>query len=582
MSRSRKAILAACVATLVIVPSAGATSGHNPKPPSPRDKDARHFVGDVPTSRILHHQFKLQQVARRNGDTREVMSSGYTASLDYVVKTLKSAGYKPTIDMFNFPFWRETAPPVLNRVTPTPKVYRPGSAETDGSPDVDFITLGNSPTASALGKKIVPTNDIGTIPPATAGASTSGCEAADYPPETAGNIALVMRGTCAFVAKADLAQAAGAAGVIIFNDGVGAGRQNPVFVLNQIDLHIPAVISSFALGKELYDAVKAGENVTADLSTFGTQQERLFPQVIAETKGGDKNNVLVVGAHLDSVPAGPGINDDGSGTALLLAQAEAIAKKHNGENLRQKIRFGWWGAEENGLIGSRFYASHLSDAEVAKIDGMLDYDMLASQNYVRFLYDGDGSEPGNEAFAGPPGSGLIEKVQDDWFKAQGLATDRVRFDGRSDYVGFTDRGIPAGGIFAGAEGVKTPEQEAIYGGAAGSWYDVCYHKLCDDFLTILTGIPPINETTLGISLLPEDPTPTVEEAQIAVNKMDGGAIRGLNEMSDGASYAVWYFSTAKDPFKGVTAKGAKKSAKVKAYRKSRKLKRAERWGWAHK
>ena len=573
MSRSRKAILAACAATLVIVPNAWAT---NSSKPSPRDKDARHFVGDVPVSRILHHQFKLQQIARRNGDTREVLSGGYTASLDYVVNTLERAGYKPQIDMFDFPFWRETAPPVLNRVTPTPKTYVPGDADDDGSPAVDFITLGNSPTASATNKKVVPTNDIGTIPPPTAGASTSGCEATDYPPETVGNIALVMRGTCAFVQKAAVAQQVGAAGVIIFNDGVGPGRQNPVFVLNQVDLTIPAVISSFAVGKELYDAVNAGENVTATLSTFGIQQERLLPQVIAETKGGDKNNVLVVGAHLDSVPAGPGINDDGSGTGTLLAQAEAISKKHNANNLRQKIRFMWFGAEENGLIGSSFYADNLSETEVAKIDAMLDYDMLASQNYVRFLYDGDGSEPGNEAFQGPPGSGLIEKVQDDWFKSKGQQTDRVPFDGRSDYVGFTDRGIPAGGIFAGAEQPKTPEQEAIYGGAAGSAYDVCYHEICDDFLTILTGIPPL---TAG-GLLIEDETPTLEEAQIAANKMEGGAIRGLNEMSDSASYAVWYFSTARNPFDGATAKGARKSAKVKSYRKSRKLKRAERWGWA--
>jgi len=297
--------------------------------------------------------------------------------------------------------------------------------------------------------------------------------------------------------------------------------------------------------------------------------------VIAETKGGDKNNVLVVGAHLDSVPAGPGINDDGSGTAMLLAQAEAMAKNKHGKNLRQKIRFGWWGAEEEGLIGSSYYASHLSDAEVKKIDGMLDYDMLASQNYVRFLYDGDGSD--NPGLEGPPGSGLIEKVQDDWFKSKGQATDRVPFDGRSDYVGFTDRGIPAGGIFAGAEQPKTAEQEAIYGGAAGSAYDVCYHEICDDLLTILTGIPPL---TAG-GLLLEDPTPTLEEAQIAANKMEGGALRGLNEMSDGASYAVWYFSSTKNPWADATKKAkAAKAKKAKKYKKSRKLRRAERWGWA--
>src|SRR4029079_18865768 len=134
-------------------------------------------------------------------------------------------------------------------------------------------------------------------------------------------------------------------------------------------------------------------------------------------------------------------------------------------------------------------------------------------------YDGDGSD--NPGLEGPPGSGLIEELQDDWFKCKGHATDSVPFDGRSDYVGFTDRGIPAGGIFAGAEQPKTAEQEAIYGGAAGSAYDVCYHELCDELITVLTCLPPL---TAG-GLLIEDPTPTLEEAQAAANKMEGGALR---------------------------------------------------------
>jgi Zn-dependent M28 family amino/carboxypeptidase len=571
MSRSRRALVAACAVSLVVVPNAWAS--HSSKP-SPRDSAAKQFVRDVSVKRIVKHQAALQRIARRNGDTREVFSGGYTETLKYIRKTLRRAGYSPQTIDFNYPFWTETAPPVMNIVSPTPKVYRPGGEADNDSPNVDFITLGNAPTKSVTAQ-IVPTNDI-EIPVTAAGASTSGCEAADYPPETAGNIALVMRGTCSFVAKAALAQERGAAGVIIFNDGFNAGRQNPLFVLNAVDLSIPAVISSFASGKEMYDLVKGGATVTVTLATNGIFQDRFLPQVIAETKGGDSKNVLVVGAHADSVPAGPGINDDGSGTALLLAQAEAMAKKHNGKNLRQKIRFGWWGAEENGLIGSTYYAHNLSQAEVDKIDGMLDYDMLASQNYVRFLYDGDGSEPENEGLEGPPGSGLIEQVQDDWFKSKGLQTDRVPFDGRSDYVGFTDRGIPAGGIFAGAEDPKTAEQEAIYGGAAGSAYDVCYHELCDDLITVLTGIPPL---TAG-GLLIEDETPTLEEAQIAANKMEGGALRGLNEMSDGASYAVWYFSSTKNPW-AEKAKSAKKGKKAKKYKKSRRLKRNERFGYGH-
>ena len=573
MSRSRKAILAACAVTLVVVPNAWAT--HHPSKASPRDRDAREFISDVPVSRIVHHQYKLQEIARANGDTRTVLSGGYADSLEYVKSTLRRAGYSPKTIEFNFPFWRETAPAVLNQVTPTPKEYRYGTAEDDGSPDVDFITMAYSPTATLDDVQVVPTNDIVIPPPGGAGSSTSGCEASDYPASVAGKVALVMRGTCAFVEKAAMAQSAGAAGVIIFNDGVGDSRQNPIFVDDQVDLTIPAVITSHAVGKELYDAAQAGATVTVDFSTFGVLQDRFLPQVLAETRGGDDDNVLIVGAHLDSVPAGPGINDDGSGTAMLLAQAEAMAQKGNARNLRQKVRFMWFGAEEDGLIGSQYYAHNLSDREVKKVDGMLDYDMLASSNYVRFVYDGDGSSPGNEPFKGPPGSGLIEEVQKSYFSSKGQQTEPTPFDGRSDYVGFTDRGIPAGGIFAGAEGVKTPEQEEIYGGAAGSWYDPCYHQLCDDFITLLTGMPPLDAFGLNF----EDETPTAEEAQAAARKMRGGALRGLNEMSDAASYAVWYFSSTRDPWGDATGHGAKKSKKAKKYRKSRKLKRVERFGY---
>ena len=579
MSRSRKAILAACAATLVIVPNAWAT--HSSKP-SPRDRDAKEFVSDVPVSRIVHHQYKLQEIARANGDTRTVLSGGYTDSLEYVKSTLRRAGYSPKTIDFNFPFWEESAPAVLNQVTPTPKVYRYGTEEDSDSPDVDFITLGYSGTGELDNVQVVPTNDIVENP--APGASTSGCEAADYPAAVVGKVALVQRGTCAFVQKAEIAQQVGAAGIIIFNDGATPARQNPTFVLNQVDLHIPAVISSFALGNELYQAIKAGQNVTVDFSAFGQLTDRFLPQVYAETRGGDSDNVLIVGAHLDSVPEGPGINDDGSGTATLLAQAEAMAQRSNARNLRQKIRFMWFGAEEDGLVGSTYYADNLTDAQVKKVDGMLDYDMLASSNYIRMVYDGDGSSPGNELFKGPPGSGLIEEIQNSYFASKGQQTKPTPFDGRSDYVGFTDRGIPAGGIFAGAEGVKTAEEEAIYGGDAGSWYDPCYHQLCDDFITLLTGMPPsaLVEDGGAEGLEPADTTPTVEERQAASRKMRGGALRGLNEMSDAASYTVWYFSSTRNPWgePKATSTKAKKLRKAKrSYRKSRKLKRVERWGY---
>ena len=141
----------------------------------------------------------------------------------------------------------------------------------------------------------------------------------------------------------------------------------------------------------------------------------------------------------------------------------------------------------------------------------------------------------------PRGPGKVEQVHADWLRAQGLVSARVPFDGRSDYVGFTDRGIPAGGVFAGAEEVKTAEQEAIYGGAAGSWFDPCYHQLCDNLSTVLSGLPPL----YADGLAPD----AVDEAakRAAQRKMAGGALKSLRELSGAANYAVYYFAATKDP-----------------------------------
>jgi Zn-dependent M28 family amino/carboxypeptidase len=525
------AALGATAAVLVQAPSATAAPGITPKDPK-----AKRFVSNISVDDITKHQIALQQIASLNDDTREVFSPGYQESLEYVVSTLRAAGYDPQVNEFNYPVWGESQPPVLNQVTPTPKVYVPGDADDSDQPTADFITMANSPTVELTNAPVFPVGGI--VDPPTGG-SASGCDEADYV-GVSGKVALVQRGTCAFVVKWALAQAAGATGVIIYNEGNTPERQNPIFVDNQPDppATIAAVITSYALGNELLQAYKQDLDPTVDFKVYGTFTDRFLPQVIAETDDGDPNHVVVVGAHLDSVPAGPGINDDGSGTATLLAQAEEIADGHY--TIRNKIRFAWWGAEENGLIGSTYYAHNLSQAEVDKIDVMLDYDMLASPNYVRFIYDGDGNAaPDNPA--GPEGSGKVEQVFDDWFTSQGLASDRVPFDGRSDYVGFTDRGIPAGGVFAGAEEPKTAEQEAVYGGAAGSWLDPCYHQLCDNLITVLTGVPALDAEGLA----PEGDDAAKHEAQ---RKMAGGSLKSLSELSGAASYAVYYFAASKDPF----------------------------------
>ncbi len=183
--------------------------------------------------------------------------------------------------------------------------------------------------------------------------------------------------------------------------------------------------------------------------------------------------------HLDSVPQGPGIQDNGSGSAAILEIALQMADL--GIEPENQVRFAWWGAEESGLLGSEYYVANLSKREIKNISLNLNFDMIGSPNFVRFVYDGDGSAT---PLAGPNGSGNIEQVFLDYFAEQGLPVEPTAFSGRSDYGPFIEVGIPAGGLFTGAEGIKTNAQAAIYGGTAGDQYDPCYHLACDTFANI--------------------------------------------------------------------------------------------------
>ncbi|TDB73646.1 M20/M25/M40 family metallo-hydrolase [Actinomadura sp. KC216] len=195
--------------------------------------------------------------------------------------------------------------------------------------------------------------------------------------------------------------------------------------------------------------------------------------LIADWPGGDVNNTLMVGAHLDSVSAGPGINDNGSGSVANLEVALAVARE--GYKPDKHLRFAWWGAEELGLIGSKYYVNNLPAAERSKIKGYLNFDMVGSPNPGYFAYDGDGTSGGG----GPAGSAEIERVLREHFATINVPVEDTAFDGRSDYGPFIQYGIAAGGLFTGAEGRKTAAQAQKWGGQAGVAYDRCYHASCD-------------------------------------------------------------------------------------------------------
>ena len=204
------------------------------------------------------------------------------------------------------------------------------------------------------------------------------------------------------------------------------------------------------------------------------RQNRSFD--LAELPGKNANNVVMAGAHLDSVAAGPGINDNGSGSAALIEVAENL----RGVKPQNTMRFAWWGAEEANLVGSTYYVTNLAATEFDRIALYLNFDMIGSPNHVFFIYDGDDSD-GVGAGPGPSGSAQIEETFEAFFESRGIPYKGTDFSGRSDYGPFIAAGIPSGGLFTGAEGIKTVEEANLWGGTAGIAYDVCYHQACDTY-----------------------------------------------------------------------------------------------------
>ncbi len=223
-----------------------------------------------------------------------------------------------------------------------------------------------------------------------------------------------------------------------------------------------------------------------DNAGFTTQQQSFTYNgltgynLIADWPGGNTSDTLMIGAHLDSVAAGPGINDNGTGSAANLEVALAVAR--SGFQPTRHLRFGWWGAEELGLRGSTYYVNSLSAAQRSAITGYLNFDMVGSPNPGYFLYDGDNSD-GTGAGPGPAGSAQIEQTLAAYFSSIGVPTRGTDFDGRSDYGPFIANGIPAGGIFTGAEGRKTAAQVQLWGGTAAA-FDPCYHRACDTLTNV--------------------------------------------------------------------------------------------------
>jgi Zn-dependent M28 family amino/carboxypeptidase len=474
-------------ATVALGPSAqasppGASTG--PSACGTRVNDTHALLDEcITVAGVREHQAALQQVADAHQGTRVSGSAGYDASVDYVVQQLKAAGYTPDVRAFSFTTFVSLKPAVLQRVTP--------GAATPVANTILGYSGGGDVQAAVTALRAGPL-DV-----------TPGCDAADFGRFPTGTVALVSRGGCTFALKAQNAYSAGAAAVVIANNVPGDldGTLGEGF-----DLDIPVTSVTQAVGAEL--AATPGAVVRVATST--SRGPATTYNVLAETRGGDGGNVVMAGAHLDSVNAGPGSNDNASGAAALLEVAEQLARV---EPLN-RVRFAWWGGEESTLVGSTRYVTGLTDEERRRIALYLNVDMIGSPNSVFFVHDGDDSDAVG-AGPGPSGSDRIEKTFEAFFAQRDLPVKGTDLDGRSDYGPFLRAGIPSGGLFSGGDGIKTPQEAKLWGGSPGKPYDPCYHRACDTLANVDLRTLDVNAHALGFAVL-----------QYAMNTSDINGIPG--------------------------------------------------------
>jgi Zn-dependent M28 family amino/carboxypeptidase len=438
----------------------------------------------VKVEAVKKHLEAFQAIADEHG-SRASGTSGYAASAEYVESQLRKAGYEPERQYFEFTY-EETQAESLKEISPNAR-------------DIDHHIMsysGNTPVGGETAELVAP-------------ATATGCDSSEWGGvDATGKIALISRGVCAFSAKSLAAAEAGAVGAIVYNNAPGdlngtLGGPNPAFA--------PTTGITQSDGQALLSEMAAGPVVVnLDLRTLSEVRETF--NITAETDSGRDDNVVMLGSHLDSVQEGAGINDNGTGSASILETAVQLAKANK---LNNKVRFAWWAAEEVGLLGSEHYVSELDDDEAGDIATYLNFDMVGSPNYIIGVYDADEStyEAPVEI---PAGSAETEDVLTDWFDSVGQDWVDTMFSGRSDYQAFIERGIPASGLFTGADGVKTEEQAEMFGGTAGITYDPNYHSAADDIDNVdLTALDIMSDAIAQAAITLAQDTSAVNGARSA-------------------------------------------------------------------
>jgi hypothetical protein len=465
----------------VVTPAASAAPPAAEAGDAPSSSACAHRVNDtarkllpcIRTDDLRRHMQALQRIADANPGpdghaSRNSGEPGYKASVDYVANVMREAGYDVSVQTYTFFYFTYTALPTLREVSPTAHEF----------PVITEFNPGQSMgTANAA---LQPAGGI-ILPPTPTPSSSSGCTPADFTGFVPGRIALIQRGTCNFGAKVLNAQAAGASGVLIFNEGnpgrtgVPGGGGLVDGDGNRIVPNIPVAFTSFAAGNDLFNqyqqAVQGGTALPVlNLTITGiSDPNRKDYNVIADSKDGDPNSIVVVDAHLDAI-FGAGMLDNASGSVTILDIAQLMRKVKP----RNKLRFIWFGGEELGLLGSTFYVNNLSPTELAKIGYDLDADVTATPNYVVGVLDPAGVDLFSRTVSTqfPPQVYEPSKLARDqgiqYFNS--IGQNNILFSPvGTDAFNFNLAGIPASGVLTGQDCCKLQSDVDLFGGTLGNF-----------------------------------------------------------------------------------------------------------------
>jgi len=400
-------------------------------------------LGQVDAAGIQADLEALEAIAVANGGVRTAGTPGYEVSVDYVAGKLRDLGYAVQTPSFEMATFAEE---------PGATIAVEGGATFAGGPDFHAMIYSASGDLSARIAEVgYGDNESG------------GCSASDFADFPRGAIALAPPGNCFRRDAVVNAVAAGAVAFIVaYPQWSTSAVRRPTLIFPE-GIEIPALSASGQAGEALRAAAEDGKEVRVSVHTqIGTATVR---NVIAESHA-VADHVVMLGGHLDSVHDGPGINDNGSGSAAILAVARVLAEQHPSV----RVRFALWAGEEFGLLGSRDYVASLRSAEQAEISAYLNFDMLGSPNYVPFVYDAPSAALGSKQIA----DFLVS-----YLEAAGIGAEATDIGSSSDHASFDGLGIPTGGIFTGATEKKSAAQAAKFGGTADAPMDACYHLACD-------------------------------------------------------------------------------------------------------